>query len=123
MERRIYFIAGDVLTNLAAGIFGAWLAWLAVSGDWSMLMAMVVGMIIGMAAGSFCGIFFTPLFGSMELMLPASLSGMLGGMTVAMLHIMIGISAAYAAWCGGAAGLLSLAFTYILQARLHVEAE
>ena len=123
MERRVYFILGDLLTCIAAGAAGGWLILLVVPGDWFVLLGMVIGMALGMVAGMLVGALFSPLFGAMELMLPASLSGMLGGMVVGMMQATAGIGPADAAWSGAAVGILCLAFTYRLQARLHGEVE
>ncbi|MCH7555457.1 MAG: hypothetical protein IIC08_05645 [Proteobacteria bacterium] len=123
MERRVYFILGDLLSCIVAGAAGGWLILLVMPGDWFVLLGMVIGMALGMVAGMLVGALFSPLFGAMELMLPASLSGMLGGMVVGMMHAMAGIGPADAAWSGAAVGILCLAFTYRLQARLHGEVE
>lgn len=122
MERRVYFILGDLLSCIVAGAAGGWLILLVMPGDWFVLLGMVIGMALGMVAGMLVGALFSPLFGAMELMLPASLSGMLGGMVVGMMHAMAGIGPTDAAWSGAAVGILCLAFTYRLQARLHGEA-
>ena len=123
MERRVYFILGDLLSCIVAGAAGGWLILLVMPGDWFVLLGMVIGMALGMVAGMLVGALFSPLFGAMESMLPAALSGMAGGMVVGMMQATAGIGAADAAWSGAAVGILSLAFTYRLQARLHGEVE
>ena len=123
MERRVYFILGDLMTCIAAGAAGGRLILLVVPGDWFVLLGMVAGMVLGMAAGMLVGGLFSPLFGAMESMLPAALSGMAGGMVVGMMQAMAVIGPADAAWSGAAVGILCLAFTYRLQARLHGEVE
>ena len=45
------------------------------------------------------------------------------GMVVGMMQATAGIGPADAAWSGAAVGILSLAFTYRLQSRLHGEVE
>ncbi len=117
MERRIYFIAGDVLACVLCGAAAGWLAAAAIPADWAMLAGMVTGMLIGMAVGTVGGILFSPFFGAMEVMLPASLSGMVAGLAGAMTVPGIG-----SLGIGALAGLACLAVTYVLQSRLCGEA-
>ena len=114
MERRVYFILGDLLSCVAAGAAGGWLTELAHPGACFVLIGMAIGMVLGMVAG----LLLSPFFGSLEVMLPASLSGMVGGMVVGMMH---DISLMDAAGIGAAMGILCLAFSYRLQARLQGE--
>ena len=93
------------------------------AGDGCVLRGIVAGRVLGMMAGMLVGGLFAPLFGAMEAMLPAALSGMAGGMVVGMMQATAGIGTADAAWSGAAVGILCLAFTYRLQARLHGEVE
>jgi hypothetical protein len=110
MERRVYFILGDLLSCVAAGAAGGWLTELAHPGACFVLIGMAIGMVLGMVAG----LLLSPFFGSLEVMLPASLSGMVVGM-------MHDISLMDAAGIGAAMGILCLAFSYRLQARLQGE--
>ncbi len=119
MERRLYFIIGDLLTCLLAGAGAGWFVCFAVPADWHMVPAMAVGMVLGMVAGMACGLFLTPLFGAMEVMLAASLAGMVAGMLVAMFPGGAGQALAM----GGGAGLACLVLIYLLQAKLHGEAD
>ncbi|NQU58494.1 MAG: hypothetical protein HQ513_14770 [Rhodospirillales bacterium] len=121
MEHRVYFIFGDVLACVVAGAAAGWLVQYVVPGDWFPLVGMMVGMVIGMAVGMLSGFFFSPFFGAFEVMLPASLSGMLAGMVVGMTYSMGENSPADAAISGAGLGLVCLAFTYFLQAKLHGE--
>lgn len=118
MERRVYFILGDLLSCVAAGAAGGWLTELAHPGACFVLIGMAIGMVLGMVAGMVAGLLLSPFFGSLEVMLPASLSGMVGGMVVGMMH---DISLMDAAGIGAAMGILCLAFSYRLQARLQGE--
>jgi len=88
MERRIYFIVGDVLVCLVAGAGAGWLVQYVVPGHWYPLIGMVIGMALGMFVGMLAGFLFGPFFGAFEVMLPASLSGMLAGMIVGMAYTM-----------------------------------
>lgn len=123
MERRVYFIAGDLLACAATGAAAAWLAWAVVPGDWFAPFAIALGMVSGLIAGTLGGILFTPFFGSMEIAMPTGLTGMAAGMAGGMLPALAADDAGTALWVGAAAGLLCLAYTYVLQARLHGEVE
>lgn len=81
MEKRPYFVIGDLVANcIVATAAVAVTAWL-VGGAWGMIPGMVVGMIIGMiiALPLSLALLF-PLLGVMEVVAPCMLSGMLGGM-------------------------------------------
>lgn len=126
MEKRPYFIFGDLLACLASGVMGAWLAQLAMPAGISpaigMVAGMAVGMLLGMLAGVVIGMLFSPLFGALEVSLPAGLAGILGGTAAGMLEGMIGIGGGTALLAGAGAGVLSLVYCYALQARLKGEA-
>ncbi len=121
MERRVYFIFGDLLACAATGAAAAWLVWVAVPAGWIFPAGMALGMGIGMFVGLVGGILFMPIFGSMEISMPATLAGMVAGMVGGMLPTMAVGDAGTAPWVGAAVGLLCLAYTYVLQARLHGE--
>ena len=81
MEKRLYFIIGDLAGNvLVATAAVALTAWL-IGGSWGMIPGMVLGMMIGMviAVPLSLGLLF-PLLGVMEVMAPCMVSGMVGGM-------------------------------------------
>jgi hypothetical protein len=121
MEKRLYFILGDLLACALAGAAGGWLAHVAVPGDLSSFFGMFIGMFLGMVAGMLAGFLLIPLFGAMEIMLPAALAGMVGGMVVAMQQAMAGVGPQEATLNGALTGAACLVFTYILQARLGGE--
>lgn len=81
MEKRPYFIIGDLLANALVGTAAvAVTSWL-IGGAWGMIPGMIVGMILGMIVAlplSLALLF--PLLGVMEVMAPCMLTGMLGGM-------------------------------------------
>ena len=60
MERRVYFILGDLLSCVAAGAAGGWLTELAHPGACFVLIGMAIGMVLGMVAG----LLLSPFFGS-----------------------------------------------------------
>lgn len=121
MERRAYFIFGDLLACAASGAAAGWITFAVVPGDWFAIIGMMLGMALGMPVGIIGGILFTPLFGSMEISLPAGLAGMMAGSVMGMLKGMAEIGSTTALWGGALVGLACLAFTYILQTRLHGE--
>jgi len=123
MVWRVYFIIGDLLACTLTGAVAAWLAQAVVPADWFMALGMLIGMMLGMLAGVIGGFLFTPLFGAMEVMLPTSLSGMVAGMGAGMAQTMSidGIIWSEALLGGALAGLVCLAYTYLLQAKLHGE--
>lgn len=121
MERRAYFILGDLLACAATGAAAGWAAHAVVPGGWYALAGMALGMFIGFLVGLFGGVLFTPFFGSLEIAMPTGLAGMVAGSGVGMFGGMAGVDAATALWIGALAGLACLAFTYILQARMQGE--
>lgn len=122
MEHRLYFIFGDLLACAVTGAAAGWLVYAVIPGGWHPLLGMMLGMLLGLPAGVVGGILFAPLFGDFEVSLPASLAGMVAGSAVGMLQGMAEIGAATALWVGTLAGLACLAYSYVLQARLHGEA-
>jgi uncharacterized membrane protein YeaQ/YmgE (transglycosylase-associated protein family) len=121
LERRLYFIFGDLLACAVTGAAAGWLVHAMIPGDWHPLIGMVLGMLLGLPVGVVGGILFAPLFGDFEVSLPASLAAMVAGSVVGMLQGMAEIGAATALWGGALAGLACLAYSYVLQARLRGE--
>jgi hypothetical protein len=83
MERRVYFLAGDILVNAGAGAASGYSAGLLLHG-FHPLAAMALGMLLGGMVSSIAAFAFMPLFGAFEVMLPAMLTGMLSGMAGSM---------------------------------------
>jgi uncharacterized membrane protein YeaQ/YmgE (transglycosylase-associated protein family) len=123
MERRLYFIFGDLLACAVTGAAAGWIAHAVIPGDWHPLIGMALGMLLGLPTGLVGGILFAPLFGDFEVSLPASMAAMVAGSVVGMLQGMTQIGAGAALWAGALAGLACLAYSYALQARLHGEVE
>ncbi|MFQ5634735.1 MAG: hypothetical protein ACE5G3_05335 [Gammaproteobacteria bacterium] len=81
MEKRPYFVIGDLVANaLVATAAVAMTAWL-IGGAWGMIPGMLAGMLIGMAVALplSLGLLF-PILGVMEVLTPCMLAGMFGGM-------------------------------------------
>jgi len=111
MEKRLYFIIGDLLGNvLVATAAVALTAWL-IGGSWGMIPGMVLGMMIGMviAIPLSLGLLF-PLLGVMEVMAPCMVSGMVGGM----LGGMWPLAGNEIYLCGAAAGVGVVVVIYAL---------
>ena len=81
MEKRLYFIIGDLFANaFVATVAVALTAWL-LGGSWGMIPGMLVGMLIGMAVALPLSLaLLSPILGVMEVISPCMISGMLGGM-------------------------------------------
>lgn len=124
MERRPYFIFGDLVACLATGaLVGAACAALFGPG-WNMLLAMFVGMALGMALTlPLTFLVFLALFGAMEVMVPSMLTGMVVGMVVSMEAAMQGVTVLQGIEAGLVVGFLCMVGTYLLNARLTRRAE
>ena len=121
MEKRLYFLFGDVLASSLIGV----LAGLAVSAligpSWPMLIGMLVGMALGMLVSLLSPIVFTPLFGAHEVMIPSMLAGMLSGMVVGMGAAMQPLSAGTVSALGALIGVGVTVLVWIGNAVLHGE--
>ncbi|MBF0155830.1 MAG: hypothetical protein HQL57_01420 [Magnetococcales bacterium] len=116
MERRPYFIFGDLLSCVAAGaLAGNWSVavhgWMAIPG-WPMAVTMALEMIVdmglGMVAGMLVAAVAMPLFGAMEIMIPVMLTGMVSGMVGMLGEEIVGRSSLGAEGWGALGGVVSL---------------
>jgi len=81
MEKRPYFIIGDLLANALVATVAVAVSASLIGGGWGMIPGMLAGMVVGMlVALPLSLIVLFPLLGVMEVMAPCMLSGMLGGM-------------------------------------------
>ena len=119
MERRLYFVVGDLLAAASVGAVAGLAACGAVAVDSNMLLAMLVGMVVGMAVSVPVSFLFMPFFGAMEVMVPVMLAGMLSGMWIGMAEAMQDLGGASAAGWGMLIGLLALAASSIADATLR----
>lgn len=121
MEKRLYFIFGDVLSNAAiGGLAGLGAAGL-VSAGWNMLIGMGIGMIVGMGVSFLALLIFCPFFGAMEVMLPTMLAGMLAGMVLGMAAAMQTLSLSQAAGIGALIGIGAMLLVFMFNAKLQGE--
>lgn len=119
LEHRLYFIAGDILSNSISGTAAALLAAGIVDSSWQMLPAMLIGMTAGMGLSMLLMPVFVGLFGAMEVMLPVMLSAMLAGMVFAMVVTMQQLPLAEILLGGACTGVLVLMLTYSANALLR----
>ncbi len=121
MEKRLYFIFGDVLSNAAiGGLAGLGAAGL-VSAGWHMLIGMGMGMIAGMGVSFLALVIFCPFFGAMEVMLPTMLTGMLSGMALGMAATMQTLYLSQAAGIGAMIGIGAMLVVFMFNAKLQGE--
>jgi len=123
LERRPYFIFGDLLACTVTGAAAGWLIYAIIPVGWHLLIGMALGMVLGMLVGTVGGLLFAPLFGDLEVTLPVGLAGMMAGSATSMLRGSLEFGSGTALWVGALAGLACLAYCYFLQSRLHGEAK
>ena len=119
MDKRLYFVMGDVLVNVAIAILVAILSWWIVSISWNMFIAMWLMMILGMVLAMLLALPAGICFGAMEVMLPMKLSGMASGMVVGMWAAMHPLSFSQAVGVGGVTGLLSIVVVWLLNSKIR----
>lgn len=121
MERRIYFVLGDLTANICAGIAASLLATALVETSWPLPIAFVFGWVLGSIIGLIVSFAFMPLFGAFEVMLPTTLSGMTAGTCVATLLAWHELEPKVAGGVGALLGIAVFVGTYLLNARLHTK--
>jgi hypothetical protein len=114
MDSRLYFVLGDLGSNVLIGLVVGWLSALLVGVGWNMYLAMVVTMVLGMVVGTILWFPLGIFFGAMELMLPAMLTGMASGMVVGMWAAMVPLGPNEAATIGAVCGLSSIVLVWII---------
>ncbi len=115
MEKRPYFLIGDLLTNGVAGAVVALICTSVFSEAWPHSLAMVAGMFVGSTVGMLLAMLASVALGAFEVMLPVMTTGMLVGMLSA-----TSAAALTEAAAGGAlVGVGVLVLTYLLNARIH----
>jgi hypothetical protein len=119
MDSRLYFVLGDLFSNILVGVVAGWLAALVVGEGWNMLLAMVLAMVLGMIVGTILWLPLGALFGAMEVMLPTMFGGMLSGMVVGMWAAMAPVGGLVAALTGGGCGLLAIVIVWVMNYSLR----
>ena len=123
MERRLYFLFGDLVSNAGVGALAGLIVAALVGETWFPVLGMAVGMLAGGMIALPAAVVLSVPFGAMELMLPVMLTGMTSGMLSGMLAAMGAASGGSAAALGAVVGLVVLAATYALNAYVRVRAE
>ncbi len=121
MEKRPYFLLGDLLTVTVTGALAGLACAAIIDKGWNPAAAMVLGMALGMVVAFVTNTLLGLLFGAFEIMIPAMLTGMASGMVVAMQAAGVDLSLAAGARLGAQLGPVVLAFTYIMNAFLAGE--
>lgn len=119
MDNRLYFVLGDLLSNILVGAAVGWLSWLIVGPHWNMFLAMWLMMLVGMVVSLPLLLPASIFFGAMEIMLSNMFTGMLSGMVVGMWISMSPLSAVQALLIGGATGILSIIIIWTMNACLR----
>jgi len=119
MERRLYFLVGDLLSNVGVGALVGLVVVSLVAETWPPVLGMVAGMLVGDLVALPAAVALSVPFGAMEIMLPVMTTGMVSGMAVGMLAAMGVVQTGQSAAVGAIAGLLVLAATYGLNAHLR----
>jgi hypothetical protein len=119
MDNRLYFVFGDLLSNIVMGALVGVVSVLLVSTGWNMWLAMVLMMVIGMVLGLVGALAFGFLYGAMEVMVPVMQTGMWSGMVVGMWQAMAPLTYSQGALAGGVTGLLVLNVIWVANTGLR----
>ncbi len=119
MDNRLYFVLGDLLTNICIGALIGTLAVVLVGTGWNMWLAMVLMMMLGMVLSLFLSFGFAICFGAMEVMVPGMLTGMMSGMILGMWGAMAELSAIQGGAIGAVTGFAVLIVVWFANAALR----
>lgn len=119
MDHRLYFVFGDLVSNMVAGILVAFCAALLIGTGWNMFVAMIVMMALGMVLCIFLSLGLGILFGAMEIMVPMMLTGMFSGMFGGMWLAMAEVPIPQLVWLGAVTGVLVTCIIWLVNARLR----
>ena len=119
MKRRIYFIFGDMISNVIIGGAAGVVSRALVNESWRTFPAMAAGMVLGSVIATAASLVFMLFIGDFEVMLPGMFSGMLSGMFTAMMEAMGPIKLLQAAGWGAIIGLAPFAAVYFLNSRFN----
>jgi hypothetical protein len=119
MDNRLYFVLGDILSNIViAALIGA-LAVVIVDTGWNMWLAMILMMVIGMALALPGAFLFGYWFGAMEIMVPVMQAGMWSGMVVGMWQATSPLSVQQGVLIGAVTGLVVLNVIWVANIALR----
>ncbi len=80
MEKRPFFVLGDLFANILVATLAAAATTKLLGGSLGMLPGMLLGMALGMVIAIIIAMLLVPILGIMETMMSCMLSGMLAGM-------------------------------------------
>ena len=117
MDHRLYFIIGDLFSNISVGILMAVLATLLISAGsaWNMFIAMALMMLLAMVLCLFLALLLGSFFGAHEIMVPVMFSGMFSGMWLAMAPVPV----LQLVYLGAATGLVVICIIWFINAQLR----
>ena len=119
MDHRLYFIVGDLVSNISIGILTAVFAVLLIDTGWNMFIAMVVMMALAMILGLFLSLALSIWFGAMEIMVPGMLTGMISGMLSAMWLAMTQVPVVQLACLGAITGFVVTCIIWLVNTCLR----
>ena len=116
VERRPYFVIGDLVSNALAGAVVAVLVTRVESliSGWPVLAGMLIGMVMGQLVAMLLSMVASTFLGAHEVMLPMMTTGMVVGMLAGMSAVEGGLPPEAAAARGALVGLAVLVGTYVL---------
>ncbi len=117
MKWRIYFIFGDMISNVIIGSTAGVVSRALVTESWRTVPAMAAGMVLGSVIAAAASLVFMLFFGDFEIMLPGMFSGMLSGMFIAMMEAMGPIKVLQSVGWGAIIGLAPFVAVYLLDLR------
>ena len=118
-ERRPYFVFGDVVSNVAAGILVGITVAKMVNEGWPMPIAMAAGMLVGEGVALPVAMMASTLFGAFEVMLPVMTTGMVTGMLMGMTASTRVIATNAAVRNGALVGVVVLVVTYVVNSHIR----
>ena len=119
MDKRLFYVVGDLVANVIIGVIVALAAWAIVDPAWNMWLAMVAMMALGMALGIVLFFPFSIKLGAHETMIPAMYTGMWAGMFVGMTGAMMPLTMRHAAELGAMVGAAEIVFIWIVNTLLR----
>ena len=119
MDNRLYFIVGDLISNISIGILIALSAVLLISTDWNMIVAMILMMLLAMILGMFLSLILGIFFGAMEIMVPAMFSSMLSGMFSGMWLAMVNVPVMQLVCLGAGTGFVMTCLIWFINGQIR----
>jgi len=119
MDSRLYFVLGDLFSNVLVGALVGWICALLVVVGWNPALSMLLGLTLGLVLALVSWIPLGMLFGAMEVMLPVMLSGMLSGTVLSIWATVETLESKAALSIGGICGLTVIVGIWILNSSVR----